>query len=269
MAATGHEIDLQAAEFLQVHRPSRTGHNGEHAQRHPLRHEAGDQRHGPVQQGEGRQETLFLPHPNEGQAHGQAKHHHRRHQIIGKRVERIGRNEEGEEVDLLGWCDERGTEEAGRFPGGEGEGHDENGGTGHPPGAHEHGTDFQGQRFHLRIGEAPEASDERQGEIREHRHLQQEHKGLPHVVQKGYVLAKYHPYPYPQHQSEQHLGGETETHGALWGHDRASFLGFLVLSRPSAAAQTAWQSAVRCPYIGPCPAVVYRHGPAPAVLCSG
>ena len=58
---------------------------------------------------------------------------------------------------------------------------------------------------------------------------------MPHVVQKGHVLATEHADPDPQHQAEQHLGGETETQGAPWGHARTSFLGFLVRSRPAAA----------------------------------
>ena len=102
----GHQIDLELAQILQTHGAGGAGHHRKDANRASVwTTKSCHLRDRPVEDGEVGQQALFLLNANEGQANGHTEQHDRGHNVVGERVERIGRNEQGEKVDLFGLVD--------------------------------------------------------------------------------------------------------------------------------------------------------------------
>src|SRR5262249_16663248 len=178
------EIDLEFAQVFQAHGASGARYYGKHPYGGQFGDEVGDQRDRPVEHGEARQQSLFLLNADEPQADGRAEQHHRRDQVVGERVERIRWDKQGQKIDLLGLGDQGGAEEGGGLPDREGQGHDAHRRQCQSPRQDEERAGLYGQHFDLLVVQLPEPRDQRQGNIGQHGHLEQQNEGLPDILER-------------------------------------------------------------------------------------
>jgi hypothetical protein len=173
-----------------------------------LRHHARRARYGFADDLEHIEQRLLPFHTDERHAHNDREQHDGGDDVVGHRVERVGGDIEGDEVERRGALDERCTEKRCVLDLGKGQGHEERKRQRHSPEAHDHRPDAQRHGARLPIVEAAEAADDRHDDVREYGHLEQLDEPLGRPGEHCRFLPEEEPDGDAGRQAGQDLLGE-------------------------------------------------------------
>ena len=147
-------------------------------------------------------------HADEGQPGHHREQHHRRDDVVGQRVERVGRDVEIEEVEGVA-IGRRGTVEARGVDVGQGQREEEREPERRRPDRRQHRAGADGEGPRLAVGQRAEVDDDRQRHVRQHGHLQQPDETAGEWSQRRHRLAEEEPDEDAEPEPGEHLVRES------------------------------------------------------------
>ena len=139
------------------------------------------------------EQALPLGDADQGDAENEGEQHHRRHDVVRQRVERVRGNVEVDEVERGPPLDEARAEERCVLHRRKRQRDQERERERQQPQPANHGRRPQAQRPQLRGLERPEAGDDRDGDVGQHHHLEQLDEAVGRPLQRRRLLAEEQP----------------------------------------------------------------------------
>ncbi len=184
------EIDLQAAQLLQAHRPGRVRRNRKQSVGRQAIHEPGGARDRVFRDLQDVEQTLLAFDADQPDAQHDGEQDDGGHDVVRQRIERIRGNVEVDEVERRPPLDEARAEERRVLHRGKRQRDQERERERHEPQAADDGRGPQAQRADLRVIERPEAGDDGDGDVRQHHHLKQPDETVGRPLQCRRLLAE-------------------------------------------------------------------------------
>ena len=207
-ADVGDEEHLQAAELLEAQRAGGGRGDGEQ----PVGRELDDEARGARERGADHvqqiEEDRLALEADDRDPEDDREEDDRRHDVVGQRVERVGRNIEIDEVEGRPALEERGAEERRRLGRREGQRHEHRERQAHGPERHHDGAGAQAEPARIRGVERPEAFDDRDGDVGKDRHLEQLDEAVRRPLERERLLAEEEPHQDAEGEADEDLGGE-------------------------------------------------------------
>ena len=177
--------------------------NGEQAERREAHGQARGMRDGVGRDPQHVEQRLLAFDADERDAQDDREQHDGRHHVVRERVERVRRDIEVDEVERRPPLDQGRAEERRRLDVREGQRNEEREHERKRPQADQHGTGAKAQRSRFRVTERAQAGDDREDDVREHRHLQQLHEPVGGPGEHRRALPKEHTDGNARRQSDQ------------------------------------------------------------------
>ena len=192
-ADVADQIDLQALQLFDAQRSRDDRGDREHADRCQGHDKARRLRDGLSGRGEHVEQGCLVRDADERRADDDAEQHDRRNDVVGERIERIGRNVEVQEVERLTFLEQRRAEERRVLIGREHQREQQDRGERDRPEDRQDEPHSLPERPRLRGIEGTEPADDRHRHVRQDRHLQQLDVGVGDDLQRRRPLADEQP----------------------------------------------------------------------------
>ena len=214
-ADIGDEEHLEAAELLETERPRRGRGNREESVRRQLDDEAGRARERVADDTEQIEQDRLALEPDHGNPENDREEDHRRHDVVGERVERIRRYIQVDEVERRPALEERRAEECGGLDCRERQRHQQRERQSDEPERHEDGAGAKPEPPRVGGAERAEALNDRDRDVGQHGHLEQLDEAVRGPLERQRALAEEEPDQDAEGEADEDLAGERHVVGRL------------------------------------------------------
>ncbi len=202
-ATEDDEIGLQAAQRLERHRAGHRSRDREHAIGREAQHELRDSHHRALERLQARQQRRLAGHADERHAQRRAEQHQPRHDGVGHRVEGVGRYVQLAQRKGLRRFDQRVAVERSIDQHRIGQRHHRDHGTSqHQQQAQQRGSPQAQPPRRVRV-QLAQPADQREHQVRQHRHLHAADIQVGQRLQQRCVFAEEQPHRHAGEQAEQ------------------------------------------------------------------